>query len=109
MIFLCTADTIPEAEGRAFQVVQGDDRLLQVLLIRFHGQYYAYENACAHFGVRLDTTADYRFLDQGKVVCQVHYARYDPVTGACVGGECDKQGLRSLPIEITDTGIYLSV
>ena len=108
MVFLCAGDEIPEGEGRAFEVPREGQKPLQVLVLQLNGQYYAYENACAHFGVRLDTTPGYSFIDEGEIVCQLHYARYDPASGECTGGECDNQGLRPLPIKIKDSAIYLS-
>ena len=104
---LCTLDEIPEGLGRPFEVACADGTSVRVLVVRQAGEVYAYENRCSHFGVRLDVTPDYRFVEDGLIVCQVHYARYDLRSGACVRGECGVEGLRSLPVAVRDGAVHL--
>ncbi len=109
MHYLCSINSIPEGKGRTFAVQLADGQELQIFVVRHQGQFYAYENACAHFGVRLDVTPEYSFLVNDEIVCQVHYARYDPVNGNCIRGDCDGQALRSLPLCLEASKIFLRV
>ncbi|GAB6042451.1 Rieske 2Fe-2S domain-containing protein [Endothiovibrio diazotrophicus] len=104
---LCAADAIPEGEGRGFTVSTADGGELRVVVVHHQGAFHAFENRCAHFGVPLNVTTDYRFLDRGALVCQVHYARYDPQTGACLGGECNGEGLCPLALSRRGDRLYL--
>ena len=109
MTFLCTTEQIPEGEGRGFEIDLPGNEKLQVLIVHYNDQFFAYENACAHFGVRLDVTPDYRFLQDGDIVCQVHYARYEATSGACIRGDCNNEGLKSLQINLVGSEIHLSL
>ena len=109
MQWLCLTDEVPEGEGRAFVVERAPDDKLEVLVVHIGEQFLAYENACAHFGVRLDVSPDYRFVDKKEIVCQVHYARYDVFTGECTKGDCANAGLRPLSIRLEDKNIYLQL
>lgn len=107
MYYLCKIKDIPEGEGRAFEIKKPDDKVLQVLVVKMHGDFFAYQNACAHFGVRLDVVPGYKFVVDGEIVCQVHYARYDITSGSCIRGDCDNEGLRPLKLKISETDVFL--
>ena len=49
-------------------------------------------------------TPDRKFL-----ICQTHGATYDPATGYCVGGPCQGDSLRRLPVEVDDQGLWMII
>lgn len=70
------------------------------IVFLYAGKLHCYLNACAHFGVPLNVLPDYQFFnpDRSALVCQVHYARYHPEDGRCLGGDCDGGGLQNIEI-----------
>lgn len=107
MIHVCDATDIPTGKGRAFSLAMPDGSTLEVLIVNVDGELFAYRNACAHFGVRLDVAPDYDFIINGEIVCQVHYAGYDPRTGACRVGDCFGEGLTPLSLHQQSQSLYL--
>jgi nitrite reductase/ring-hydroxylating ferredoxin subunit len=68
----------------------------------------AYLNRCGHIPVELDW-ADGRFLDYAGevIICSTHGARYDPLTGGCLGGRCAGRGLVPVPLDIIEEDVFL--
>lgn len=66
------SDALWEGEMKAL-VVDGK----QVLLVRCGGALRAYENRCAHLGVKLSLGA----LQGSKLTCSAHHWEYDVLTG----------------------------
>ena len=63
------------------------------------GTVRAYLNVCPHRAQPVDVGDGRLWLDSGEIECQAHGARFDPSTGACLGGPCAGQGLTALTIE----------
>lgn len=76
--------------------------------IRWHGQVRAYLNRCGHVPVELDYENGQFFDFSGcYLVCTTHGALYDPATGRCVGGRCQRTGLVSIPVAEENGTVYL--
>lgn len=104
---ICDCADVPVGEARSFKRV--DTGLPAVLVVHLAGgRFLAYEDRCSHFGVPLGVTRDYRYLDGGDIVCQVHYARYAAEDGRCLRGECDGQGLRPVAVTVIGGKVYVA-
>ena len=59
--------------------------------LRFDGQVVAYLNRCLHVPTEMDWQYG-EFLDSGKefIMCSIHGAVYEPLTGRCAGGPCGR-------------------
>jgi len=100
-------DTLTEGKGIPFEIKLHSNDTYQIFIIMYEGELYGYENACSHFGVKLDVVDGYNFLVENQIVCQVHYAKYNPITGVCNQGECNGVALNKVIIEKNDSGVFL--
>lgn len=76
--------------------------------VRWHGEVFAYRNACPHAGVELDWNPGMLFDLSGEfLVCAMHGALFEPDTGACVAGPCAGQCLEPLSVSEREGNIYL--
>lgn len=64
------------------------------------GEWRAYVNVCPHRLQPVDVGDGKLFNARGEIECGAHGARFDPDTGACVGGPCEGSALSPLPIEV---------
>jgi nitrite reductase/ring-hydroxylating ferredoxin subunit len=71
------------------------------------GDVRAYVNVCPHRAQPVDVGDGRLWLASGEIECQAHGARFDPATGACLGGPCDGHGLTVLPIEEREGAVWL--
>lgn len=77
----------------------------KLLVLRSGDQWHGFANRCAHFGVPLAAQASQLISTPLKhLTCNVHYARYDWRSGACLSGECDGESLTPVPLECTADG-----
>lgn len=76
------------AEGHAKRVELGDDHAgtaRQIVLCRVEGELYALDASCPHEGGRISGGP---LLEGKHAMCPLHNYRFDPKTGAAVGGVC---------------------
>ena len=104
---LCRADELAE-RGRAV----GFDLLLwrqpaRAFALRFDGRVLAYINRCAHVPTEMDWQPG-EFLDADKrhIVCSIHGATYEPRSGRCLGGPCDRGRLMAVEVSERDGQVY---
>jgi len=71
------------------------------------GAVHAYVNVCPHRAQPVDIGDGRLWLGSGEIECQAHGARFDPATGACMGGPCGGHGLTPLRIEERDGAVWL--
>jgi len=71
------------------------------------GTLRAYHNVCAHRAQPVDLGDGRLYNAAGEMECAAHGARYDPATGACVGGPCEGLALSSLNIEERDGAAWV--
>jgi len=74
-------------------------RRIEAFVVNFQGRFYAYVNACAHFGTPLDWWPNEFFTEDGRLlICASHGAVYAPDTGRCAGGPCGGGALYALAV-----------
>nr|WP_194334941.1 Rieske 2Fe-2S domain-containing protein [Mariprofundus sp. KV] len=80
----------------------------QGFLICHQGQYRAWKNSCPHAGAPLDWMPGQFFSEDGQqLVCHVHFAHFDPLTGDCLSGPCQQKGLS--PVKFIESGNMIQV
>ncbi|HUJ28789.1 MAG TPA: Rieske (2Fe-2S) protein [Myxococcales bacterium] len=72
------------------------------------GSVHAYVNVCPHRLQPVDLGDGRLFNLRGQLECSAHWARFDPASGACLGGPCDGNGLTRLAIEVRDGAAWLT-
>ena len=84
---ICASEALTErGAGVRFEVV-GRDGPLPAFAVRVDGVVRAYLNRCTHLPVELDwNPGDFFDADRQTLICAMHGAEYDPVTGHCLGG-----------------------
>lgn len=104
MKLLCTGESLPEAQGRGFDV-DGSG----LLAVRRNGQVFVYRNRCPHRGVPLEWHPD-RFLDTSAslIQCATHGALFLIESGECIAGPCEGQSLISIACHEDQDGIWIS-
>ena len=98
---LCRADELVErGSAVVFDVVLWRQPA-RAFALRFDGRVVAYLNRCAHVPTEMDWQPG-QFLDADKryIVCSIHGATYEPASGLCVGGPCQRG--RLMPVEVSE-------
>ena len=105
MKFLCTSQTLAEADSRGFSV-EG----CPVFAVRREGEVFVYLNRCPHRGVALEWQPD-QFLDPSAslIQCATHGALFLIESGECVAGPCAGQSLRAIPCREDAQGIWVQL
>ena len=104
---LCRADELAERGlAVAFDVLLWRQPA-RGFALRFDGQVVAYLNRCAHVPTEMDWQPG-QFLDADKryIICAVHGATYEPRTGRCVGGPCERGRLMPIDVSERDGEVY---
>ena len=109
---LCLLEEIPEGAGRGFALKSGatgndigNQRGLDILIVRSGNRAFGYVNSCPHARSPLDWTPD-RFMsrDGRHIQCATHGALFEIETGRCVSGPCVGKHLTPVPVIVTDDG-----
>jgi nitrite reductase/ring-hydroxylating ferredoxin subunit len=76
-------------------------------VLRFDGQVVAYLNRCLHVPTEMDWQHG-EFLDGDKefIMCSIHGAAYEPLSGRCIGGPCGKGTLTVLKVQEREGQVY---
>lgn len=104
---LCASEALQE-RGDAFVFeVQQWRRKVGAFVMRFEGRVVAYLNQCAHVPTEMDWQEG-KFLDGDRelIICSIHGATYDPLSGRCVGGPCVGGRLTALRVEERESQVY---
>lgn len=100
---LCASGELEES-GKAwtFEVQRGLERI-PAFVLRFQGQVVGYLNRCAHIPAEMDWQIGH-FLDADRqfILCSIHGASYEPLTGRCAGGPCGRGRLQALTVRESD-------
>lgn len=104
---LCAASELTEGGDAVLFDVLEFGSTVRAFAIRFEGRAAAYVNRCAHVPVELDWQPG-RFFDDTKqwLICSVHGAVYEPLTGHCVAGPCTNRRLKAIRVEERDGQVY---
>jgi nitrite reductase/ring-hydroxylating ferredoxin subunit len=106
-IKLCAAGEVLE-KGNAFVFdVLHFNEPVRAFVLRFEGQVVAYLNRCVHMPAEMDWQYG-EFLDADKqfILCSIHGAVYEPLSGRCAGGPCGRGQLTTLQVEERDGQLY---
>ncbi len=100
-------DLIDSGDGGRFEIAVGEP-MEPVFVVRYQGEVHAYVNRCTHIPYELDWQPGKFFDREGLVlICSIHGACYDPLTGQCMGGPC-YYGLAKIAVEEISGGGYLA-
>jgi nitrite reductase/ring-hydroxylating ferredoxin subunit len=95
-------DALPDGGARLFSFGAAVDPF-RLVVLRSEQRVFGYLNRCVHFGVPLaQTESQLIFKPHESLSCNVHYARFRWVDGACDFGECDGEGLTRVPLVLVD-------
>jgi nitrite reductase/ring-hydroxylating ferredoxin subunit len=106
---LCHCDDVPENESRGFD--PWDEGQDSVIVVRKHGSFHAWRDACPHFGGTPMAWRKDAYLngDASKIVCAAHGAQFDIGSGVCTLGPCLGQALQAVGIVVTaEQEIYMT-
>ncbi|TXI22182.1 MAG: Rieske (2Fe-2S) protein [Roseateles sp.] len=98
---LCaSADLVERGRAVVFDVLQWHQPA-RAFALRYEGRAVAYLNRCAHVPTEMDWQEG-EFLDGDKrfILCSIHGAAYEPLSGQCLMGPC--RGARLTKIEISE-------
>jgi nitrite reductase/ring-hydroxylating ferredoxin subunit len=104
---ICAAqDLVDSGRGVRFEVEYFGEPA-PAFAVRYRGRAHAYLNRCAHVAMELDWQEGVFFGSDGRdLVCATHGAVYDPSSGRCLGGPCNRGALVKLRIEERDEMVY---
>lgn len=96
----------PGAKGPIEAPVGGEVR--KVFVVRYDGRVRAYLDCCPHLFVPLEMEED-KFLDLTgtEIICSVHGARFDPLSGDCLWGPCRGRRLTPVSVVVRDGKVVL--
>lgn len=97
---LCHSQDIAELATREFTVDIDPEHTLNVIVLRYEGALYCYQNHCPHLGVPLNWQPDdFLSIERTHIQCATHGALFNPTDGYCVSGPCRDDQLITYPIE----------
>ena len=103
MLRLCALADIPDNDARGFRTPRGE-----IIVARQGLAVYGYVNRCPHIGIGLNFQPDvfmdlsYRYLQ-----CANHGALFRVEDGFCLRGPCHGQSLKSVPLVIEKSIVWL--
>ena len=106
--YLCKIADVPEGAVIEFQFGEQKRTLFRMFVYNDGGTLRAYMNVCPHFDVPLNVEPGQMFTsDRSQFMCSIHYAKFNLDDGHCTDGPCEGMGLESIPLEITDTEVFI--
>ena len=100
---------IPEPGARSISYAE-EGQQWEGFVVRFAGEVRAYENHCPHTGANLNWSDDQFFeLDHKFLQCSLHGALFQPLSGECVWGPCVGKNLKSLPVKLVDSQVFIYI
>lgn len=105
---LCNTHDIPEGKTKGFTLSR-NETVLEIFVVHYRGQFYAYENHCPHTGITLNWQPD-QFLDmtEQRIQCSTHGALFRINDGLCEWGPCVGKQLSPLVVEQRDGKLVLT-
>jgi nitrite reductase/ring-hydroxylating ferredoxin subunit len=105
--WLCASATLADGgKAHVFDLLEYG-RAARAFVLRFDGAVVAYLNRCAHVPAEMDWQEG-EFLDADRrfIVCSIHGATYEPLSGHCVAGPCVRGRLTCVPVRERDGQVY---
>lgn len=103
---LIALSDLPDGAARETEAVV-DGIAESVILVREGSNTRAYLNVCPHAGHRLDWSPGNFLIDQGRLVCAVHGACFERMTGLCTAGPCRGNSLRAVAVKEVEGWVVL--
>lgn len=104
---VCASGELPEAGRGVRFAVEYFGAPAPAFVVRKDGAAHGYLNRCAHVAMELDWQEGVFFDAAGRdLLCSTHGAAYDPRSGRCLGGPCNRSPLVKLRIEERDGQVY---
>jgi hypothetical protein len=105
---LCHIDDLPDGATKGFRPPKGG--FTGLFAVRQGDELRVYVNACPHLGTPLDWAPD-RFLssDGTHIICSMHGAEFEPLTGLCTRGPCHGDRLELVPHTIDEGMITIPI
>jgi len=105
---MCRLADLPVQGCREFRLGAGDWPL-RGFVLRVAGEVRAYVNRCAHRQYPLNYTPNgFLSSDGSMIVCSVHGALFEKLTGYCVAGPCYGRWLIGLPVRVESGYVLLA-
>jgi nitrite reductase/ring-hydroxylating ferredoxin subunit len=105
---ICSADDVPEGEAKSFIIGEGKERR-DIVVVRRHGKFHAYENSCPHQAMPLETFPDKFLNEDGSLfICSTHGARFRVEDGFCISGPCEGKSMKRVAIALSDGSISIA-
>ena len=104
---ICPSGALQEAgKGVRFEVEYFGEPA-PAFVVRHGGEVHGYLNRCAHVAMELDWQEGVFFDSDGRdLLCSTHGAAYDPRSGRCLGGPCNRTPLVKLLVAERGGMIY---
>ena len=108
-IDLDSASTIAENTAKAYQLTL-DAKTVELFVVRRNNRYFAYFNHCPHTGVNLNWQPDQFFDFENRFIqCATHGALFQVEDGLCIRGPCAGAKLQSIPVNINNDRIEVTL
>jgi nitrite reductase/ring-hydroxylating ferredoxin subunit len=105
--WLCDSDTLRDGGVAVMFEVQEAGRTVSAFAVRFGTKAVAYLNRCAHVPAEMDwQPGQFWDTDRRFIICAMHGALYDPVTGRCVSGPCRGAHLQAIQLTERDGQVF---
>lgn len=108
-IVICAFADLSDPGSRGFRV-EREEEPLDLLIVRWEDEVFAYQNRCPHTGINLEWQPDH-FLDgsQTYIQCTTHGALFRIADGLCLRGPCVGQRLSELEVGVVDGQVVLTL
>ena len=109
---ICRLSDIPSRRAVGFHLVrltpEGARAPWPIVVVRWGGRVFAYENHCPHGGGKLDWERS-QFLDASgeRLMCGKHGSTFDLATGEGLEGRCRDQSLTPIAVAVLDGDICI--
>jgi nitrite reductase/ring-hydroxylating ferredoxin subunit len=105
-VVCASGDLLDGGRGIVFDVEEFK-RPARAFVLRVQGQLVGYINRCAHVPTELDwQPGEFLCADKREIVCAVHGATYDPLTGRCTGGPAGRGRLKAIAVAEAAGQVY---
>jgi nitrite reductase/ring-hydroxylating ferredoxin subunit len=110
---ICATYAVDDGQAAGFMLMRkqldGGAKPWPILITRKGHNFFGFENACPHQGLRLDTVPGEFMDEEGNfITCGNHQAQFDLDTGHCFIGPCQGQALTPIRLIIDDGDVCLT-
>ncbi|MDO9708913.1 Rieske (2Fe-2S) protein [Paracraurococcus lichenis] len=113
LFVICATHEVEDGGARGFVLARpgeaGGTVPWPILVSRKGRNFYGFENACPHQGLRLDQASGEFMDDAGNfLTCSHHGAQFDLDTGHCFAGPCQGKALTPIRLVVDDGDVCVS-